>query len=134
MREHYTFVAEERKFLDSQRYFCNNDLDNFYFEIDGMDQSKTNLPHYPNLPKDVKKDLLMQIHVTGVRYCNDTAADIYLYTSQFAHDSACTCTIIFKTLVKVSIAYKGLFSLDMHFLTPCILLQNYIIKLFNIVF
>jgi hypothetical protein len=34
-------------------------------EIDGMDQSKTNLPHWPNCPKDNNKDLLMQIHVTG---------------------------------------------------------------------
>jgi hypothetical protein len=101
MNEHIKFVKVERTFLGSQRFFCCNDPDNFYMEIDWMDQSKTNLPHYPNCPKDINKDLLMQIHVTGVRYCDGRPADIYLYTSHFAHDSACTCTVIFMSIIKV---------------------------------
>ena len=32
----------------------------------------------------------MQIHVTGVRYIDGRPADIYLYTSRFAHDSMAT--------------------------------------------
>lgn len=102
MDEHRSFVTGERKFLNKQRQNCNEDPDSFYMEIDGMDQSKTNLPHWPNCPKDINKDLLMQIHVTGVRYSDGRPADIYLYTSQFAHDSACTCTIIYKSILKVN--------------------------------
>jgi len=68
-----------------------------------MDQSKTNLPHWPNRPKEINKYLPMQIHETGVRYCDGRPTDIYLYTSQFLHDSACTCTSIYKSIMKVII-------------------------------
>ncbi len=45
MDENRKFVTCERKFLNRQRQNCNEDPDSFYMEIDGMDQSKTNLPH-----------------------------------------------------------------------------------------
>ena len=94
MDEHRKCVTEERKFLNKQRPNCHEDPDNFYIEIDGMEKSKTNLPHWPNCPKDINKDLLMQIHFTGFRYIDGRPADILFYTSRFAHDSACTRTII----------------------------------------
>ena len=59
-------------------FFANSAPDGCYMEIDGMDQSKTNLPHWPNMPKNIKKDLLMQIHVTGVRY-SDGRKKRYLF-------------------------------------------------------
>ena len=68
MEEHNQFISQERQFVDHQRFLANSADDGFYMEIDGMDQSKTNLPHWPNMPKNINKDLLMQIHVTGVRY------------------------------------------------------------------
>ena len=102
MEEHNAFVAKERQFVNTQRFLANARGD-FYLEIDGMDQSKTNLPHWPNMPKNINKDLLMQIHVTGVRYSDGRPNDIYLYTSTFAHDSACTCTIIYRSVLKVTI-------------------------------
>jgi hypothetical protein len=55
----------------------------------------------PNYPKDINKDLLMQIFVTRIRYCDGRPANIYLYTSQFANDSAATCIIIYKSVVEV---------------------------------
>ncbi len=68
MDGHIKFMFKEKALLNTQRLICNNDIENFYIEIEGMDQSKTNLPHYSNFSKDINKDLLMQIHVTGVRY------------------------------------------------------------------
>ncbi len=103
MEEHNLFIAKERQFVNHQRFLANSTPDSFYMEIDGMDQSKTNLPHWPNMPKDINKDLLMQIHVTGVRYSDGRPNDIYLYTSTFAHDSNCTCTIIYLSILKVKI-------------------------------
>ena len=102
MEEHRAMVAAERDFLKLQRWKAETNEDSFYMEIDGMDQSKTNLPHYPNLPKNVNKDLLMQIHVTAVRYVGNQPPDIYIYPSTFAHDSNCTCTIIYMSVLKVS--------------------------------
>ena len=102
MEEHNQFISQERKFVNHQRFLANSAPDGFYMEIDGMDQSKTNLPHWPNMPKNINKDLLMQIHITGVRYSDGRKNDIYLYTNTFAHDSACTCTIIYLSITKVS--------------------------------
>ena len=85
MEEHNQFIAQERKFVNHQRFLANSAPDGFYMEIDGMDQSKTNLPHWPNMPKNINKDLLMQIHITGVRYSDGRKNDIYLYTNTFAH-------------------------------------------------
>ena len=103
MEEHNQFIAQERKFVNHQRFLANSADDGFYMEIDGMDQSKTNLPHWPNMPKNINKDRLMQIHVTGVRYSGGRKNDVYvyLYTNTFAHDSACTCTIIYESITKV---------------------------------
>ena len=78
MEEHNQFVADERKFVNHQRFLANCADDGFYMEIDGMDQSKTNLPHFPNMPKNVSKDLLMQMHVTRVRYSDGRPNDIYV--------------------------------------------------------
>ena len=76
--KHLAYVARERKFVESERFRIQAHSDDLYFEIDGMDQSKTNLPHWPNTPKDVNKDLLQQIHVSAVRYADDRPADIYM--------------------------------------------------------
>ena len=56
----------------------------------------------PSMSLWVSRKIEGEIHVTGVRYSDGHPADIYLYTSQFAHDSACTCTIIYKSILKVS--------------------------------
>ena len=39
----------------------------FFFEIDGMDQEKTLLPHYDNAPKNIDEDLLFNFHITVVK-------------------------------------------------------------------
>lgn len=122
--KHIMYVKGEREFVESERFRISTDSNDFYFEIDGMDQSKTNLPHWPNPPKDVNKDLLMQIHVTAARYADGRPADIYMYKSTFAHDSDCTCTIIYTTVIKVT-KYQCC-SAQLFFLLQC-QLSNYIL-------
>ena len=111
---HMKFVKDERNFVESERFRIKASEDDLYFEIDGMDQSKTNLPHWPNTPKDVNKDLLMQIHVSAVRYADGRQADIYMYNSTFAHDSDCTGTIIYNTVYKVTALARYLDELCLH--------------------
>ena len=61
----------------------------FFFEVDGMDQSKTKLPHFQyKMPKDVDPDHLLHVHLTCVRYDGTRADDIYYYTNTLPHDSA----------------------------------------------
>ena len=37
MEEHNQFIAQERKFVNHQRFLANSAPDGFYMEIDGMD-------------------------------------------------------------------------------------------------
>ena len=110
---HNQFIAQQLKFVNHQRFLANSAHGGFDMEIDGMDQSKTNLPHWPNMPKNINKDLLMQIHVTGVRYSDGCKNDFYLYTNTFARDLACTCTIIYESITKVSRQLCRLLVIDM---------------------
>lgn len=43
----------------------------FFFQIDGMDQSKTLLPHFVNPPKGLDKSLLFDYHLTCVKCVRD---------------------------------------------------------------
>ncbi len=67
--EHYRDFRREREFNNLQK---NRSLKpgekQFFMEIDGMDQSKTLLPHYINPPKNIDKDLLFNFHITVVKY------------------------------------------------------------------
>jgi len=66
--EHYRDFRREREFLNLQRNLSRKPEEEiFYFEIDGMDQSKTLLPHYVNAPKNIDQDLLFDFHITAVK-------------------------------------------------------------------
>ncbi len=66
--EHYTDFRREREFVNHQKLKSQKPEEElFFFEVDGMDQSKTLLPHYINAPKNVDKDLLLNFHVTTIK-------------------------------------------------------------------
>ena len=66
--EHYTDFRRERDFVESEKHKSRNpDERLFFMEIDGMDQSKTLLPHYINPPKNINPDLLFNFHITVVK-------------------------------------------------------------------
>ena len=66
--EHYRDCRRERELSNSQKIKSRKPEEGiFYFEIDGMDQSKTLLPHYVNAPKNINKDILFDFHITTVK-------------------------------------------------------------------
>ena len=66
--EHYRDFRREQDFTNSQKLKSRKPEEGlFYFEIDGMDQSKTLLPHYVNAPKNINKDILFDFHITVVK-------------------------------------------------------------------
>jgi hypothetical protein len=103
-REHMAFVRQERDacYAEMHKSASSGGEEVFFFEVDGMDQSKTKLPHFQyKMPKDVDPDHLLHVHLTCVRYDGTRADDIYYYTNTLPHDSANTATIIWKTVLKV---------------------------------
>ena len=66
--EHFKDFRREREFVNLQKIKSRNLEENlFFFEFDGMDQSKTLLPHYVNAPKNLDKELLFDFHITAVK-------------------------------------------------------------------
>ncbi len=66
--EYYIEFRRGRDFVESEKLKSRNlDEEIFFMEIDGMDQSKTMLPHYINPPKNVNPDLLFDFHINGVK-------------------------------------------------------------------
>ena len=67
--EHYRDFRREREFNNFQKSRSLKPAEKLFFmEIDGMDQSKTLLPHYIDPPKNIDKDLLLNFHITIVKY------------------------------------------------------------------
>ncbi len=66
--EHYRDFRQEREFVNHRKLKSHKPEEElFFFEVDGMDQSKTLLPHYVNVPKSADKDLLFNFHITSVK-------------------------------------------------------------------
>lgn len=99
---HWARVTTERQFLGSaiHRSRINPD-DILFFEIDGMDSSKTLLPHICQANKKVDPEKLIKYHLTCVKHNGTRPDEVYVYTNVLPHDASNTCTIIWMTLVKV---------------------------------
>jgi hypothetical protein len=104
-KDHMKFVRQERDacYAEMHKSRDSGGEEVFFFEVDGMDQSKTNLPHFQyKMPKDVDPDHLLHAHLTCVRYDGSRPDDIYYYTNTLPHDSGNTATVIWKTVLKVT--------------------------------
>jgi hypothetical protein len=71
-----------------------------FCEIDGMDSAKTILPHFAQSDKGVKKEKLLQMHLTCVKYNGLRPDDVYAFTDTFPHDSSNTITVMWFTVLK----------------------------------
>eukprot|EP00873_Tetraselmis_striata_P044551 jgi/Tetstr1/464815/TSEL_009554.t1 len=73
-------------------------------EIDGMDSSKTLLPHSATLyvfdAVHVVKDKLPKVHLTCVKYNGMRLDDVLAFTDIFPHDSCYTITVMWLTILK----------------------------------
>ena len=68
---HQAHVSKERKFLEAARNESIEDEDVFFCEIDGMDSSKTLLPHSNATGKDVDSEVLVNHHLIAFQITED---------------------------------------------------------------
>ena len=100
---HWARVTQERRWVEAAKYKSLHESEDFFFcEIDGMDSAKTLLPHFSQFDKTIKKDKLLKLHLTCVKYNGTRPDDLYYFTDAFPHDSANTITVMYKTLLKVN--------------------------------
>ena len=63
--------------------------------IDGMDQQKTNLPHWPRAPSGLKPECQIQVHVVGcLIFSKPTKLHVFLNYPNLHNDSNLIITII----------------------------------------
>ena len=97
---HWQRVTTERRYVYEAEYNGMHDDDYFFCEVDGMDSSKTIIPHFHRWSKDVDKEKLLKVHITCVKHAGNRPCDVYYFTDAFPHDSANTITVLYKTLLK----------------------------------
>ncbi|CAH1239932.1 Hypp5908 [Branchiostoma lanceolatum] len=74
--------------------------------IDGMDQTKTSLPHFMQTTKESEK-WKMKMHVTGVLVHTIGVGYAFIDNLRWPHDSNLTCTVLLATLRKVATKYNN---------------------------
>ena len=105
-QHHWDRVTTERRFVNDALYKSLHEEEGIFFcEIDGMDSAKTILPHFHQYDKNVLKDKCLKIHISCVKYNGARPDDVYYFTDAFPHDSANTITVMYKTLLKVTIYF-----------------------------
>lgn len=72
--------------------------------IDGMDQSKTDIPHIINNPKVMSGAYRHETHVTGVRV-HGRFTMMFIDCRQFSHDSNLTIEILLRTFHQLKVFF-----------------------------
>lgn len=98
--QHWRRITTERRYVAEAEYRGMHEEGFFFCEVDGMDSSKTILPHFHRWSKDVDKEKLLKVHITCVKHAGNRPCDVYYFTDAFPHDSANTITVLYKTLLK----------------------------------
>ena len=72
----------------------------FYFLQLGMDQSKTNLPHFPSPPKSIVSLLYLPIHLVG-NIVHGKGVEVFLEEGKrWPHDTNLTLHVLLESLKK----------------------------------
>ncbi|XP_063438737.1 uncharacterized protein LOC134719703 [Mytilus trossulus] len=103
-REHNSRQMLERKYYYTKKNAAKTSPSQYLsLIIDGMDQSKTNLPHFVGrMAKAVNKVDQLTTHVTGVLAHGQNKFFTFLDLNQYAHDSNLTMHILMLILHQIS--------------------------------
>lgn len=96
LQKHRDQQSKEREKLAKHRKKCFSNPDKYLgIVIDGMDQKKTRLPHWPRPPKSVDETCLIQMHVVGCLVFSGTLfSRVFLNYPVLHNDGNLTITIL----------------------------------------
>ena len=90
---------ERKKAMHHKEKALKNPEPSMCLMIDGMDEKKTCLPHFPRLPKDISDDCLVQMHLVGCLAYNRTVRPHVFITYPNVHnDPNLTVAVIQRVL------------------------------------
>ncbi|XP_053405149.1 uncharacterized protein LOC128558899 [Mercenaria mercenaria] len=94
----------ERKYYYRKRDASRKNPDAYMsLIVDGMDQSKTNLPHFTGrLPKNIKGTDLLKTHITGVINHGHGGFHTYVDLNEYPHDPNLTINVLLKMLKRTA--------------------------------
>lgn len=110
LQKHREQQSKEREKLAKHRKKCFSNPDKYIgIVIDGMDQKKTRLPHWPRPPKSVEESCLVQMHVVGCLVFNGILhSRVFLNYPNLHNDANLTITILQKVLLEWVARPEGL--------------------------
>lgn len=102
LKVHREQQAEERAKLTKHRKKCLKYHEKYLgIVIDGMDKKKTYLPHFVRVPKDIKEDTFVQMHLVGcLIYHRALQARVFLTYPNVHNDPNLTITILHYIITK----------------------------------
>eukprot|EP00873_Tetraselmis_striata_P022860 jgi/Tetstr1/443124/TSEL_031180.t1 len=98
--EHWERVTTERLHVEAAIMKSRRRPDMLFCEIDGMDSSKTLLPHSTTWSKNAVKDKYLKVQLTCVKYNGMRHDDVCAFTYIFPHDRSCTIAVLWLTILK----------------------------------
>lgn len=100
LRKHRDQQSQEREKLAKHRRKCFSNPEKYMgIVIDGMDQKKTRLPHWPRPPKSIDESCLVQLHVVGCLVFNgELHSRVFLNYPNLHNDGNLTVTILQRVL------------------------------------
>ena len=113
----FVFVAilhrrERKKYQSHREKSCSTPHKSCTIIIDGMDQSKTNIPYTKVITKSASNLWKLRTHVTGILLHTKCAygklAFAFVDLLQYPHDSNLTVTLLMKTLHHFADMYSRL--------------------------
>ena len=94
-----SFFRVERKKYHSHREKARKDPEKYMaIIIDGMDQSKTNLPNISHISKSLSSLWHLRTHITGTLIHTKAPHGKLAYVLQWPHGSNLTLTILLKSI------------------------------------
>ncbi|XP_062576087.1 uncharacterized protein LOC134237971 [Saccostrea cucullata] len=102
MSVHNQRQMKERRYYYKKRELARRNPSQFLsIIIDGMDQSKTNLPHFTGrLMKGVDPNSFLKTHIQGVLNHGLESLDLYVDINEYMHDANLVMNIILKSSYK----------------------------------
>lgn len=102
LSKHRDQQSLEREKLAKHRKKCFSNPEKYMgIVIDGMDQKKTRLPHWPRPPKSIDESCLIQLHVVGCLVFNgELHSRVFLNYPNLHNDGNLTITILQRVIVE----------------------------------
>ena len=75
--------------------------------IDGMDQSKTDIPHIISNPKAIAGTYKLETHITGVKV-HGRCSIMFIDCGQFHHDTNLTIEILLQVFKRMKVSSSGI--------------------------